>query len=48
MPMFDAHVSGALDRSQDDRIVGFLYSGAAALAPGVSPELAPQDFGRYL
>jgi nitroreductase len=47
-PMFDTHLAQALDLSEQDRIVGFLYIGTAARAPSALPEVAPEDFIRRL
>jgi nitroreductase len=47
-PMFDPHLAKALDLSEQDRIVGFLYLGTAARAQGAPPEAAPEDFIRRL
>ena len=47
-PMFDPHLARALDVSEQDRIVGFLYLGTAARAPSALPEVAPEDFIRRL
>jgi nitroreductase len=47
-PMFDPHLARALDLSEQDRIVGFLYLGTAARAPNALPDEAPEDFVRRL
>jgi nitroreductase len=47
-PMFDPHLARALNLSEHDRIVGFLYLGTAAQASNALPEVAPEDFVRRL
>jgi nitroreductase len=46
--MFDPHLARALNLSEHDRIVGFLYLGTAAQASNALPEVAPEDFVRRL
>jgi nitroreductase len=47
-PMFDPHLAKALDLSERDRIVGFLYLGTAARKLNPLPEAAPEDFVRRI
>ncbi len=47
-PMFDTNLAQALDLSEHDRIIGFLYIGTAARAPSPLPEVSPEDYIRRL
>jgi len=48
-PMFDRSLHDALELARDDQIVGFLYLGTPASAPGEqSPPVEPEDFIRWL